>query len=57
MSWTLDKIRAEIDLANGPIRAALRAGDMDHALTLVSRKVGLRICAGDLTVTLKPARW
>lgn len=54
---TPERIRAEIDSANVGIRAALRAGDMDLAQTLASRKVGLRICAGDITVTLKPARW
>ena len=52
-AWTPDRIQAEIDNANVGIRAALYAGDMDAALTLISRKVGLRICAGDVKVRLK----
>jgi hypothetical protein len=50
---TAEAIRAEIDSADAGIKAALRAGDMDMAWTLVSRKVGLRIVAGDITVKLK----
>ena len=38
------------------IKEALRAGDMDMAWTLVSRKVGMRIVAGDLVVKLKKHR-
>lgn len=56
MTPTPAAIRAEIDSADGPIKAALRAGDMDMAWTLVSRKVGLRIVAGDIAVKLKRYR-
>ena len=52
-AWTPDRLRASIDAANGGIRAALHAGDMEMALTLISRKVGLRVCAGDIKVRLK----
>lgn len=52
-AWTPDRLRASIDAANGGIRAALHAGDMDMALALISRKVGLRVCAGDIKVRLK----
>jgi hypothetical protein len=41
-AWTPDKIKSEIEAANGGIRAALRTSDMDLALTLISRNVGLR---------------
>ena len=51
--WTPHRLRAAIDAANGGIRNALHAGDMDLALTLISRKVGLRICAGDIKIRLK----
>lgn len=57
MNWCPERIRLEIALMDARIRAALRAGDMDSALTLVSRKVGLRICAGEITVKLKQVRW
>jgi hypothetical protein len=53
---TAAAIRKEIDLASAGIKAALRAGDMDLAWTLVSRKVGLRIVAGDIAVKLKRHR-
>lgn len=53
---TPEAIRTEIDNADGPIKAALRAGDMDSAWLLVSRKVGLRIVAGDIAVKLKKHR-
>ncbi|MCA1458078.1 hypothetical protein I6F35_33635 [Bradyrhizobium sp. BRP22] len=53
-AWTPDKIKSEIEAANTGIRAALRAGDMDLALTLISRKVGLRACAGEIKVSLRP---
>lgn len=56
MMMTAAALRAEIDSADGPIKAALRAGDMDMAWTLVSRKVGLRIVAGDIAVKLKKHR-
>lgn len=52
-AWTPDRISAEIASANAGICAALRAGDMDLALTLISRKVGLRVCAGEIVVQLK----
>lgn len=38
------------------IKAALRAGDMDMAWTWVSRLIGNRIVAGDVTVKLKKYR-
>jgi hypothetical protein len=49
-------VREQIESANAGIKAALRAGDMDLAWTLVSRKVGLRIVAGDIAVKLKKHR-
>jgi hypothetical protein len=49
-------LRAEIESADVGIKSALRAGDMDMAWTLVSRKVGLRIVAGEITVKLKRHR-
>lgn len=49
-------LRAEIDSADTGIKAALRAGDMDLAWFLVSRKVGMRIAAGEITVKLKKHR-
>jgi hypothetical protein len=51
-----ETIRSEIIKADGPIKAALRAGDMDLAWLLVGRKVGLRIVAGDIVVKLKKHR-
>ena len=56
MTMSPAALRAEINSADGPIKAALRAGDMDLAWTLVSRKVGLRIVAGDIAVKLKKHR-
>lgn len=53
---TAEAIRNAIDSANAGIKEALRAGDMDLAWTLVSRKVGLRIVAGDIAVKLKRHR-
>jgi hypothetical protein len=52
-AWTPDRIQSEIAAANAGIRAALHAGDMESAITLISRKVGLRICAGNIKVRLK----
>lgn len=49
-------VRAQIKAADAGIKEALRAGDMDLAWTLVSRKVGLRIVAGDIAVKLKRHR-
>lgn len=49
-------LRSAIDSADDPIKAALRAGDMDLAWLLVSRKIGWRIVAGDLVVKLKKHR-
>lgn len=56
MTPTTATIREQIDSADAGIKAALRAGDMDMAWTLVSRKVGLRIVAGDLAVKLRRHR-
>ena len=57
MPMSPEAVRAEIDdNADGPIKAALRRGDMDSAWTLVSRKVGLRIVVGDIVVKLKKHR-
>jgi hypothetical protein len=50
------QLRSAIDSADGPIRAALRDGDMDLAQTLVSRKVGWRILLGEVVVKLKRHR-
>jgi hypothetical protein len=50
------QLRSAIDSADGPIRAALRDGDMDMAQTLVSRKVGWRILLGEVPVKLKRHR-
>lgn len=36
------------------VRAALRAGDTDRAWFLTRIIVGLRICAGEINVKLKP---
>jgi hypothetical protein len=52
-AWTPERIAAEIAKANDGIKAALRAGDMDLAWTLISRKVGLRICGGEVKVSLR----
>jgi len=49
-------LRAAIDSADDGIKAALWANDMDLAQTLASRKVGWRICAGDIAVKLKRHR-
>lgn len=54
--WTPTRIASEIMLTGDAIRAALRAADMDRALTLVSKQVGLRICAGEIRVSLRPPR-
>lgn len=53
-AWTPERIAREIAVANVGIKAALRAGDMDEANTLISRKVGLRVCAGEIKVSLRP---
>lgn len=53
---TAAALRAEIDSADVGIKAALRIGDMEAAWTLVSRKVGMRIVAGDIAVKLKKHR-
>lgn len=53
-AWKPEHIAAEIDKADNGIKTALRAGDMDLALTLVGRKVGLKVCAGEIAVQLKP---
>lgn len=53
-AWSPERMASEIAVANGAIKAALRAGDMDTANTLISRKVGLRICAGEIKVSLRP---
>lgn len=53
-AWTPERLQAEIANANAGIRNALRRGDMDLAWTLIGRKVGLRICAGEVKVKLKP---
>lgn len=55
-AWTIERIRAAIAEANTDIRAALRHGDTERALLLISRKIGLRICAGEINVSLKPHR-
>jgi hypothetical protein len=53
-AWTPDRMAKEIATANVGIKAALRAGDMVEANTLISRKVGLRVCAGEINVRLRP---
>lgn len=52
--WSKSKIEAAIAETSKAIRGALKRGDMDAALTLVSKNVGLRICAGQIAVKLKP---
>jgi hypothetical protein len=52
--WTQQRVRAAIDATSSAIRQALRSGDVDLAMVLVSKQTGLRICAGDITVRLKP---
>ncbi|HWW46299.1 MAG TPA: hypothetical protein VNZ94_00470 [Xanthobacteraceae bacterium] len=50
--WTRDRIASEIASTGDAIRAALRCGDMEQAHTLISKKVGLRVCAGEIRVKL-----
>lgn len=49
-----NNIRAKISASNANIREAIARGDMDRAQTIVSRKVGWRVLAGDISVKLKP---
>ncbi len=51
--WSQPRIRAAIDSTTTSIRQALRAGEIDQAITLISRKIGLRICAGEINPRLK----
>jgi hypothetical protein len=51
------RIPAEIVETTADIRAALRAGNMPRAWLLISKKIGLKICAGEIAVKLKPQRW
>lgn len=53
-SWSKPRIEAAIDETSKAIRGALHRGDMETALTLVSKNVGLRICAGQIKVVLRP---
>lgn len=53
-AWTSDRIRAAIDATGIEIKAALLRGDTERALILISRKIGLRVCAGEIKVSLKP---
>jgi hypothetical protein len=51
------ELRDEIELTSVCISAALWGGDMDLARTLVSRKIGLKIVAGDIVVKLKKPKY
>lgn len=55
-AWTSERIRAAIVTADIGIKDAIDYGDMDMALLLISRKIGLRVCAGQIKVSLKPHR-
>jgi len=45
----------EIAVTTFDIKAALWAGNVDLAKVLISKRMGLRICAGDRQVRLKRA--
>jgi len=47
-------IHHEIAVATFDIKAALWAGNVELAKVLISKRMGLRICAGDRSVKLKP---
>jgi hypothetical protein len=54
--WTLERIQAEIRATEHDIRSALwatPAAGMDRAKLLISKRMGLRICADDRSVRLK----
>ncbi len=53
MNTSPSDLRSAIDSANVEITAATMANDMELAQTLVSRKVGWRILAGEIPVKLK----
>ena len=55
-AWTIERPRAAMAAANTDIKTALRGGDTERALLLISRKIGLRVCAGEIKVSLKPHR-
>ncbi|MGA7807148.1 hypothetical protein [Bradyrhizobium sp.] len=54
--WTRRNIEREIDNTQAEIMLALwqMPADVDRAWTLISKLTGLRICAGQQTVKLKP---
>lgn len=53
---TPEELRKAINSADADIRAAMWANDMDLAQTLVSRKVGWRLLAGDISAKLRTQR-
>jgi hypothetical protein len=57
MNAAFARIPADIESTTPEIKAALHAGDMKRAWLLISKKIGLKICAGEIAVKLKPARW
>jgi hypothetical protein len=57
MNAAFARIPADIESTTAEIKAALRSGDMGRALLLVSKKIGLKICAGEIAVKLKKQRW
>jgi predicted RNase H-like nuclease len=57
LAGTLERIQAEISATVFEIHAALwatLAANMDRAKVLISKRMGLRICAGERSVKLKP---
>jgi hypothetical protein len=53
--WTPSRMRAEIAVTEADISAALwNDGDVDLARVLISKRMGLRVCAGERAVRLKP---
>jgi hypothetical protein len=57
MNAAFARIFADIEETTAEIKVALRAGNMVRAQLLVSKKIGLRICAGEIAVKLKRQRW
>lgn len=51
------RIATDIEETTADIKHALRIGNMKLAHLLVSKKIGLQICAGEIAVKLKPQRW
>lgn len=53
---SFEAVSAEIVMTRLQIKDALRRvpADMDHAKLLISKLCGLKICAGEMSVRLKP---